>query len=248
MQMAASASQTPEQMLEQALCAGNAASRAKYATRGLSHPALEPDTHQLLLRQLYLSHLESREFAAARAVAEQMVDIGEIPEIAHHDLARACMAQGDLTAAVGYLRLAARQGPPHRRALHFWTLGRALYLNRQFAAALAAFRRALRWASSNQALYRAHAELCLHHLGEQADLMRAYQQLGEAEPLPLYAEFLGGELLRLLDQPRLAHELWSTFIRQVPHSPVEAAVGLWAEARQAQRWLDELEQDERHVK
>jgi hypothetical protein len=97
-------------------------------------------------------------------------------------------------------------------------------------------------------LYRAHAELCLHHLGEPADLLGAYKQLGEAQPLPLYAEFLGGELLRLLHQPRLAHDLWTTFVRQVPHLPIEAAVGLWAEAQQAQLWLGELERDLRDVK
>jgi tetratricopeptide (TPR) repeat protein len=238
--MAQGATHTPEFLLEKALTAGSASLRAKYATRGLSHPTLQREMQQLLLRQLYLAHLERAEFAAARSVAEQMIAIGEMLETVMHDAARACMAQGDLTAAAGYLRLAARHGPPHRRALHLWTLGRALYLGRQYGGALAAFRRALRWASTNQELYRAHAELARFHLGEPAQLRRAYEELGAAEPLPLYAEFLGGEFLRLLQEPRLACSLWREFLRQAPQAPLEIAVGLRAEVRQAELWLQEV--------
>lgn len=239
--MAQGATQTPECLLEKALSAETPTLRAKYATRGLSQPTLEPDTQHLLLRQLYLAHLERKEFEAARGVAEQMVAVGEMLETALHDAARACMAQGDLRAASAFLRLAARQGPPHRRALHFWTLGRALYLDRQFAGALAAFRRAVRWATNNQPLYKAHAELALFHLGEPANLRQAYEALGATEPLPLYAEFLGGEFLWLLGETRLARSLWREFLRQAARAPLELATGLAAEMRQAETWLQQGE-------
>ncbi len=109
--------QTPEFLLEKALSAGSASMRAKYATHGLRQPTLERDTHVLLLRQLYLAHLEREQFHEARGVAEQMVELGDLVEPALHDAARACIAQGDYAAAAGHLRVAARSAPAQRRSL-----------------------------------------------------------------------------------------------------------------------------------
>jgi tetratricopeptide (TPR) repeat protein len=220
-----------------ALGARDASSRAKYATRGLSHAALERDTQQLLLRQLYLAQLERQNYAEARGIAEQMVSLGELEEPAHHDAARACMAADDLAAAVRHLRLAARRAPAHRRSVHLWSMGRALYLDGKYPEAIAAFTRALRWASDNQVLYRAHTALARHHRGEEVDLRANYEALGALQPLPLYAEFLGGELLLLLGEKRLARSLFEQFIRQVPETPLETAVGLLAEMRRAREFL-----------
>jgi tetratricopeptide (TPR) repeat protein len=233
--MAHAASQTPELMLEKALNAGDASLRAKYATRGLSQPGLERETQQLLLRQLYLAHLEREEFAQARSVAEQMLEVGELVEPALHDIARACIALGDLPAATGHLRSALRSGPPHRRSLHAWNLGRVLYHMGQFAAAQAAFKRALRWATDRKSLYRVHAELTRHRSGETVDLRAAYEELGAMDPLPLYAEFLGAELLSELGEGKLARLLLQQFLRQVMHSSAETRAGLWPEIQRAQQ-------------
>ncbi len=232
------ASTSPEVLLEKALMADSARARAKYATRGLSHPSLEVDTQAMLLRQLYLAHLESERFDEARAVAEQAIALGVLVEPAYHDAARACIAVGDLRGAVGHLRMASRRAPAHRRSLHLWTLGRVLFFEGRYSEALAAFTRALRWATENQALYRAHVALARRHRGEDVDLRLAYEALGASSPLPLYAEFLGAQLLRFLGEPRLAITLLRQFLKQVADAPLEVSVGLLAEVRLARSWLD----------
>ncbi len=239
--MGQGASQTPEAFLEKALRASDAVLRAKYATRGLSHPGLERDTQVLLLRQLYLAHLQREQFTEARAVAEQMTSLGALEEPAFHDAARACIGQGDLDAAARHFRMAARRAPAHRRALHFWSLGRVVYLQGAYDVALTAFVRAVRWGTDNLPLYRAHEVLTRHHLGEKVDLRRAYEGLGAQEPLPLYAEFLGGQLLRELGEPKLARSLLRQFLRQAGAAATEIGVGLRAEMRRAEEWLAELE-------
>jgi tetratricopeptide (TPR) repeat protein len=244
MTMGHGASQSPEALLEKALSAGSASLRAKYATHGLRQPTLGPDTHVLLLRQLYLAHLERGHFAEARGVAEQMVALGELVEPALHDAARACIAQGDLASAAGHLRVAARSAPAQRRALHLWTLGRVLYLNEQYAEAVAAFERALRWATGNQTLYRAHIALAKARLanlgrGEVSGLRDHYEALTKLDPLPLYAEYVAAELLRELDREALANDLLRRFIKQAERSPIETAVGLRAEIERAKRWLSQ---------
>lgn len=239
--MARRVPRTPEALLEKALLAETPVLRAKYATRGLSHPTVEQDTQLLLLRQLYVAHLEREQFEEARAVAEQMVSLGELEEPSRHDAARACLALGDFAAAIHHFRMAARRAPAQRRALHLWNLGRAAYLAGRHAEAAAAFKRAQRWAVDNQALYRVHAALARHHLGEPIDLRATYETLGAIQPLPTYAEFLGAELLRLLGERALSASLLRQFLLQVPSAPVEMAVGLRAEVRRAQEWLAELE-------
>src|SRR4029079_6800894 len=65
---------TPELLLRKATLARTSGTRAKYAERGLAASAgLDRTTRALLLRQLYLSHMEARRFAEALAAAEQMI-------------------------------------------------------------------------------------------------------------------------------------------------------------------------------
>ncbi len=237
--MGQGASQSPEAFLDKALRAGDAGLRAKYATRGLSHPTVERDTQVLLLRQLYLAHLEREQLSEARTIAEQMTSLQELSEVAHHDAARACIGLGDLQAAARHFRVAARSGPANRRALHYWSIGRMAYLQGDHAQAAAAFARAVRWGVDNQALYRAHEALAKHHLGQDVDLRRAYEVLGAVEPLPLYAEFVGAAILVQLGEVRLASSLLRQFLRQARASALETAVGLRAEIRCAEDWLSE---------
>lgn len=254
------APQTPEALLEKALTAGSPALRAKYATHGLRQPVLGRDTHVLLLRQLYLAHLEREHFAEARGVAEQMVALGDLTEPALHDAARACLAQRDYVAAAGHLRVAARSAPAQRRALHLWTLGRALYLNEQYEEAQNAFQRALRWTTENQSLYRAHAALSQWRRQQRrgqpsvskssesndvelSDLREHYAQLSRLDPLPLYAEFLAAELLREVGERSVSLVLLRRFVEQAERATTEIAVGLRAEIAIARGWLSESTDD-----
>src|SRR5690349_10016727 len=102
--------------------------RAKYAARGLSHDGnVDHTTRAMLLRQLYLSHMEGRRFDEALVAAEQMVSLAVMPDVARQDAARACLGLGDRARAIEHLRLASRVSPPSRRAFHLWTLGSVLY-------------------------------------------------------------------------------------------------------------------------
>lgn len=82
----------------------------------------------MLLRQLYLTHFEERRFARAVEVAEQMILLAVLPDVAHQDAARALQAAGDAEGAAGHLRLAARISPAARKAFHWWTLGSVYFL------------------------------------------------------------------------------------------------------------------------
>ena len=54
---------SPELMLRKATLARSAGTRAKYAERGLAHRGeLDRTTRAMLLRQLYLSHMEAQRF------------------------------------------------------------------------------------------------------------------------------------------------------------------------------------------
>src|SRR6185369_2817501 len=87
---------SPEMMLRKASLARTPLSRAKYAKRGLSHRgALDRTTRTMLLRQLYLSHMEGRRFAEALTIAEQMLEGAVMPDVARQDAARACLGLGD---------------------------------------------------------------------------------------------------------------------------------------------------------
>jgi len=133
---------TPELLLRKATLARTAVTRSKYAQRGLSHEApLDHTTRLLLLRQLYLSHMEGRRFADALAIAEQMLGTQVMPDVARQDAARACLGLGDRAGAIDHLRIGSRVSPPARRAFHLWTLGSVLYLEGRYPEACGALSR-----------------------------------------------------------------------------------------------------------
>src|SRR5688572_9514961 len=110
---------TPELMLRKATLARSSGLRAKYARRGLEHDGnVDRTTRAMLLRQLYLSHMEARRFSEALDVAEEMVETGIMPDVARQDAARACLGLGSRDQAIEHLRLASRVSPPSRRAFH----------------------------------------------------------------------------------------------------------------------------------
>ena len=144
---------TPELLLRKATLARTSGTRAKYAARGLAvSPGLDRTTRALLLRQLYLSHMEARSFAEALQIAEQMIQADIMPDVARQDAARACLGLGERERAVEHLRLASRVSPPARRAFHLWTLGSVLYLMRNHREAAGALLRASRWGTTRVSL------------------------------------------------------------------------------------------------
>lgn len=120
---------TPEACLDKARLARTSVQRAKYAQRGLEQGRADATTRSMLLRQLYLAELERRHFDEAIALADQMVALGVMTDVALQDGARACVAMGRTDDAVLRLRRASRIGPASRRSFHLWTLGSVLLLS-----------------------------------------------------------------------------------------------------------------------
>src|SRR4051812_14428083 len=80
--------------LLQATQAESSVARAKYATRGLASAGEDGTLRAMLLRQLYLSQMESELFEAAAETARSVLELGVLPDVACQDLARAHLALG----------------------------------------------------------------------------------------------------------------------------------------------------------
>jgi hypothetical protein len=85
----------------------------------------------LLLRQKYLAEMNDGDDEAALRIAEQMIDLGTLGDIARQDAARAALGLDDVQAAIGHLRIAARVCPASRRAFHYAHLGTLLRFDGQ---------------------------------------------------------------------------------------------------------------------
>jgi len=168
------AAPTPEDLLQKATAARSSAARARYARRGLAtRQPLDRTTQAMLLRQLHLSHYEMRRFDEAREVALQALELGVLVDVIHQDAARAALGSQDIEAAVAHLRVAARRGPASRRPFHLWTLGSVLFLAHRYAESAAALARAVRWATRDKPLYRAHLALVRIASGEKVEGMQS---------------------------------------------------------------------------
>jgi tetratricopeptide (TPR) repeat protein len=209
---------------------------------------LAADTQLMLLRQLYMSHLEQERYADARAISEQMVELsatanvdpeGLTRELAHHDAARAASALGDFDAALGHLRLASRVAPARRRGFQLWSLGSTLYSLGSYAEAERVLERSARWAPKHKAIHQALHALALAAQSKPADLAAAYERLSELERQPAIVDWVGGELLIQLQRPSLALPLLRRFVLR-NSLPVRLA-SLRAEVARAQRLVEAVE-------
>lgn len=153
------APESAEDYLRLAVSASDGQARARWARAGLALDSadLDPDTQVLLLRQLYVSHIEGRRLRKALDIAQQMCAIGALRDIAHHDAARVHAALGELDRAIEQQRAAARHAPAERRSFHHWSLGTLQHWAGDVEGALASLRRAERWAARDRAMIRAHA-------------------------------------------------------------------------------------------
>jgi len=226
-------------MLRKATLARTSGTRAKYAERGLSFSSgLDRTTRALLLRQLYLSHMEARRFGQALEVAELMIAADIMPDVARQDAARACLGLGERERAVDHLRLASRVSPPARRAFHLWTLGSILYLMGHYREAAGALMRASRWGTTEKPLYLAQAALARRAAGEaNLDLAGLREQLADAPCGQGYGQFVLGELCYGLGEYSVARQYLRLFIKRTTGGRVALEVALSGEIAHARALL-----------
>lgn len=239
---AAASTLSPELFLRKATLARTSGARAKYAARGLSHErGLDETTRMMLLRQLYLSHMEGRRFDEALRVAEQMIECRIMPDVARQDAARACLGLGDVEGALQQLRIASRVSPPARRAFHLWTLGSVLYLNDKSREAAGALERALRWGTTDKPLYAAQATLARLAAGEPAtDLRDVREELADAPCGQGYGQFVLGELAFAQGDHDAARRYLTAFVRRTTRGRVALEVALGGEIARARNLLRSL--------
>jgi tetratricopeptide (TPR) repeat protein len=233
------AAPTPELMLRKATLARSAGLRAKYARRGLEHDgALDRTTRAMLLRQLYLSHMEARRFAEALDVAEKMVETGVMPDVARQDAARACLGLAERDQAIVHLRLASRVSPPSRRAFHLWTLGSVLHLSGRHREAIGALTRAARWGTTDKPLYLGQLALARLAMGDSVpDLDELRERLADAPCGQGYGQYVLGELAFEAGDLEAAKRYLRAFVKRSSAGRVALQVALAGELARSRRLL-----------
>jgi len=238
---AAVAPVTPELLLRKATLARTSVTRAKYAQRGLAHGSpLDHTTRVLLLRQLYLSHMEGRRFADALVIAQQMLGASVMPDVARQDAARACLGLGEREKAIEHLRIGSRVSPPARRAFHLWTLGSVLYLEGRYTDACGALSRAARWGTTDKPLYLAGLGLARLAAGEpisQDDLSELRERLSDAPCGQGYGQFVLGELCFALEDFAGTVRYLRAFLKRVTGGRVALQVSLSGEIKRAKQLI-----------
>jgi tetratricopeptide (TPR) repeat protein len=185
----------------------------------------------MLLRQLYLANFEQRRFDRAREVSQQALELGVLRDVVHQDAARACAALGDVDAAAGHLRLAARHGPP------------SLFFNAsRHEEAVGALSRAARWGTRDKPLYQAHLAIVQCAAGTQVGgLDDLFDRLESAPSGQGYGRFVLGKLA--FHQGRLdeARRLLRAFVDRTTSGRPATAIALDAELASAKRTLSAIE-------
>jgi len=236
------AADAPEDYLRKAMAARSARSRAMYARRGLaSRSTLDRTTHAMLLRQLYLSLYESRQFEKAHGIAMQALELGILADVLRQDAARAALANGELEAALAHLRAAARRGPASRRPFHLWTLGSTLFLAQRYAESVATLHRAVRWGTKDKPLYRAHLALSRIAAGERVgDLQETINTLAEAPCGQGYGRFVLGHLAYAAGEWAAAKRYLEAFVKRTSTSRPALGIALEGEVRMARATLSKM--------
>lgn len=243
-----SPARTPEELLRRALEAESPKERADLAREGLEvgGESVEPDTQHLLLRQIYLAHVESHRFQTAVDIAIQMTELAtSLVDVAHHDASRAHAALGQTARAIEAQRMAARTAPPDRRSFQNWALATLLHFAGDLDGAEAALARAERWAREDRPLLRAHRAWVLMEAGEPVEELDAI--LGDLERSEKarkgYGELVLGMLRHRMGDDRAAAAHLRAFLRRNADADSAKAVTLREELRRARTVLAEIESD-----
>jgi tetratricopeptide (TPR) repeat protein len=233
--------QTAEDCLRKATLAQSEGLRAKYARTGLARAGTDATTRAMLLRQLYLAHMEGERFDEALETALQMVELDVMPDVARQDVARACLGLGDTDQAIEHLRIASRVGPASRRAFHLWTLGSTLYLSGRPREAIGVLRRAARWGTGDKPLYRAQLAMARLAAGERVvGLSRLRDRLDDAPCGQGYGQFVLGELCFHLGDREASARHFEVFLRRIQGGRIALAVALRAEIDRARSLLERM--------
>jgi len=242
-----SAENKPEDLLRKATLAQSSGARAKYATRGLAKAGTDRTMRAMLLRQLYLAHMEAERFDEASEIARAAVELGVMADVACQDLARAYLGLGRHREAIDQLRRASRVGPASRRAFHLWTLGSVLYFREEYSAAAVAFERAVRWGTTARPLYEAQLVLARANAsalaaGKASSSSSEARQALEAAPCGQgYGRFVLGELAHRQGDRAAARQYLEEFVQRADGGRVALRVGLTAELTRARDLLALLE-------
>ena len=219
--------------------ARSAASRARYARRGLATEGdLDPVTQSMLLRQLYMAFFEQKNFRRALQIAEQTLALDTLLDVCHQDAARALVMLGDIDTAADHLRLATRIAPARRRSFHLWTLGSVLYLAGRFEDAYSALQRAVRWSTTDRPLIHGHValvQIALERPVEELDGVIA--RLEDAPCGQGYGRFVLGMLCAHAGRLRDAERYLAAFIERTRSGRVAVAVALSGELALADQRL-----------
>ena len=240
--------ETAEVWLRKATLAQDSKQRASFARKGLrARGGRDPTLRAMLLRQVYLSFMEDRRFGRALQVATEIIALGVMPDVARQDAARACLGLDAVQDAVGHLRIACRVCPASRRAFHSWTLGSVYYLSERYHEAMAAFRRAAVWGTTDKPLYRAQLALATLAAGHKVDDLEGLRDALDDAPCGQgYGKFVLGELAFYLGDLDEAHACLGSFVKRTSGGRVALQVALERELEKARLLLGRL--DEARIK
>ena len=237
-------SETAEVWLRKATLAQLSRERATFARKGLrARGGRDPTLRAMLLRQLYLAFMEDRLFEKALKVALDIVALDVMPDVARQDAARACLGLDAVDDAVGHLRLACRVCPASRRAFHSWTIGSVYYLTERYYEAIAAFRKAATWGTSDKPLYRAQLALATLAAGQKVDDLEGLRDALDDAPCGQgYGKFVLGELAYYLGDLDEAHACLGSFVKRTAGGRVALQVALERELEKARAILGRLDE------
>lgn len=241
---------TADDYLRLAISTGSPAEAAVLAERGLRHhgggddgATIDPETRLLLLREIYRAHLHARRLRSAHAVARKMVRLGVAQEIAHVDLARACAALGWWHRAAQAWRIAARNAPAARRAMHWAAVAVAQHHDERYDDALSSLDRAVRWSLTTRPLHRAYMALVRLDAGARVDEVEHLDEVIEELECARCGEGFGRYVLGLLhaakgDVARATRNL-AAFVKRNADDPLRS-ITLGREIRRARRTMRDL--------
>lgn len=234
---------TPEQALLVALRSSRPEQRKQAAERGLALGAgVTRDTQMLLLRQLYLAHVELRQLRRAAEVATRAAALGPLQDIAWHDASRALAALGEGHEALLAQRRAARSAPPERRSFQLWGLATLQHHAGDIDAALATLQKAMRSAQRDRALLRAHAAYIRLDAGRPArNLRRTLDTLRASPNAEGYGRFLLGMIAHLMGDQREAIVHLRAFLRRNADAGLAKELTLREELRRARNVLAQID-------
>src|SRR5690606_34080242 len=145
--------------------------------------------------------------------------------------------------AVDHLRLACRVCPASRRAFHSWTLGSVYYLAERYYEAIAAFRKAAIWGTSDKPLYRAQLALASLAVGQEVDDLEGLRDaLDDAAGGAGYGKFVPGQLDSSLGDLDEAHACLGSFVQRTAGGRVALQVALERELEKARALLGRLDE------